>query len=125
MFKLGGKPIRVLWPVIIEIPISDGKTASHKIQLKFEIQSIEEQAKYTPSLDNLTGLFDPDGGVRDLQLEWLKKVIVGWKDVQGPKAPKDLPFTEKNLENFLGIPYVRAPALAAYTECASGRKAKN
>jgi hypothetical protein len=113
-------PIQVNWPVIIESPADGGKVDRDKVTVRFEIiPAVDAQKLLNPSSETvLSGLLAGDDA--DASAGFLKRVVVGWEETDF-----GAPFGEEALLNLLTYPFARNALLAAYSDAAQGRKAKN
>ena len=118
MFKLPNpdKPLVVDWPVHIPVPLDGGGVARHKIAIRYRIlpQSRLDE------LQKAELLADVKDGIAPL----LHEVVAGWRHVQD-EAGNELDFSPAALDRLLDISSARVALLAAFYECAGGRKAKN
>lgn len=105
MFKLLDQE-EVWWPVNVPVPANQGKTTTHKIQLKF---IVPEQKDIDAAISK------GKGG----QIEALKKAIIDWRDV-GDEQGKELPFNKTMLNKLLQKAYLRQVAYEALMDCATG-----
>ncbi|WP_150113738.1 hypothetical protein [Colwellia psychrerythraea] len=107
MFQLKKTNI-VWWPVTINEPVDGGKVTEFPCQIQFELLDQKE--------------FDELSLKGDIVL--LSSVVKGWQEILGANK-KDLPFTKKNIDAFLQVPYVRASLFNAYLGAVSGAPVKN
>ena len=99
------------WPVIIDVPKSGGKSTRHKAHVDFQVFDQDK-------LDEMQLLGD--------DIQFLKKVIVGWHDKDFGQAGIPMEFNEENLEKVLKIAYVRMAMLREYQNVVGfGGKRKN
>lgn len=119
-FMDSAAPLRVLWPVKIDSPADNGEVVSETVHVRFEIiAAAEAQALLSPPnstiLENMM-----DGTDADTTLALLKRVVVGWNEVEFGG-----PFSDENFANLTSYPFARNALVKAYTDAAQGRRAKN
>jgi hypothetical protein len=112
--------LTVIWPVVIEVPADGGTVTREKFSVTFEIlPAVDAQKIMTPTSEAI--LADMMDGVdSDSTVDLLKRVIVGWNEVE-----VGTPFSAEGLDNMVTFPFARNGLLKAYGDAAQGRKAKN
>jgi len=107
-FRLATKR-EVTWPVKVNVPVDDGDTVESQFSVRFELLDQDEFNSLSESDD----------------VAFFTRVVIGFgADVQAENGDS-LPFTPKNLQCLLNIPFVRVGLYQAYTEAVSGIAVKN
>ncbi|GEM_PF-804701 len=104
------------WEVKIKVP--DGKRHITKsLMIQFKTLSPEEVGQI---LKDRAEEKDDDGVSRQsIELDLMKRVVQGWKDIVGvDKQPVD--FTEERLEQFLRVPYQRRGMVESFYDAING-----
>lgn len=98
------------WPVSYAMPSNGGKKDVIKFELQFKMlpQSAIKEA------------FQKD----DQDAEFIKRVVVGWKDVKD-EAGNPVEFSESALDELLDFPTMAKEIFLVYLESLSGTKRKN
>lgn len=105
MFKLAAVK-RVWWPVVVEIPLDDGRTRKEEFDVELEILGQAEHEELVLATGRL-----------------LNRVLTGWRRVKNEDGTDDLPFTEENKAALLNIPYVLKALSKAYVDASLGMRA--
>jgi hypothetical protein len=102
------------WPVTFDLPVDGGR---------HESQTFDAQFKRMPQkwIRDTAKKIDADK-VTDLELA--KEVVVGWSGVTD-ESGKDVPFSQKALEQLLDVPTLAAAIVLAFFGSIAGTKEKN
>jgi hypothetical protein len=102
------------WPVIVELPISGGRTDKQNFDAVFKrlpqsrIKEIGEQIKSEE--------------ITDEQL--IREIVLGWSGIVGDDG-KEVPFSDGALTKLIDIPLVARSLIASWYASISGAKIKN
>lgn len=102
------------WPVTFELPVDGGRR---------EKQTFDAQFKRMPQkwIRDIAKKIDADK-VTDLDVAG--EVVVGWSGVTDDDG-KDIPFSQKALDQLLDVPTLASAIVVAYFSSVTGVKEKN
>jgi hypothetical protein len=102
------------WPVTFDIPVDGGR---------HEAQTFDAQFKRMPQkwIRDIAKKIDADK-VTDLDVA--KEVVVGWSGVTD-ESGKEVPFSQKALDQLLDVPTLAASVVLSYFGSIAGAKQKN
>lgn len=108
-----------IWPVTVEIPIDGGRFDRQTFDAEFKRLP---QSKVAPMVAELSRLDD----LGDLSriTEVAADLVIGWSGVTGDDG-KDIPYSQKALEQLLEVPFLAVAVLKAYMDSIKGAKRKN
>ena len=102
------------WPVAFDIPVDGGR---------HQRETFDGQFKRLPQSRILAiGKEIELGEITDIELA--REVLVGWAGVTDD-ATKEIPFSQKALEQLLDVPMLATAIVTAYFESLKGAKRKN
>lgn len=106
------------WPVVVEMPVDGGKHEKREFTARFRVVPTDEAEEV---LGGQGVAMLPD---REQVEDFLRRVLVGWRDVSA-EGSGDLPFSDENLARMIRVPYVRRALYEAYGQSIAGRREKN
>ena len=132
MFKFA-KNREVLWPVEIQMPVDGGEVESVVVSVRFKLlDQTELSDRMREGLEMMRIGDDVEEALKAVAPEELKKRnadlaahITGWGDDIVGDNDKPLPFTKKNLEAFIQVPYIRAAFSQGLLDASRGAPSKN
>jgi len=98
MFILDQKE-HIEWPVVARAPVSGGTVREDRFTVRFSTGPVPEE--------------------RD-EMEFIRKVVVGWGDDIRFSEGEPFPFSPENLNRLLLFPFVRLAILNAYHKMMTG-----
>jgi hypothetical protein len=102
------------WPVSFDLPVDGGR---------HQRETFDGQFKRLPQSRILAiGKEIEAGEITDIELA--REVLVGWAGVTDDAA-KEIPFSQKALEQLLDVPMLATAIVTAYFESLKGAKRKN
>jgi len=107
------------WPVTFDVPVDGGRHERQTFDGEFKRLP---QSKVGPMVAELNAL--EDGGEMERITELACEVLVGWSGVTDDSG-KDIPFSQKALEQLLEVPLLAAAVLRSYFDSLKGAKRKN
>lgn len=107
------------WPVTVEIPIDGGRFDKHSFDAEFKRLPQSKVAPMVAELDRLDGASD-----LERLTEMAGEILVGWSGITDD-AGKEVPFSQKSLEQLLEIPMLAVAILRSYFDSIKGAKRKN
>ena len=107
------------WPVTFDVPVDGGRHERQTFDGEFKRLP---QSKIGPMVAELGRL--EDLGELDRITEIAADVLVGWSGVSDDNG-KELPFSQKALEQLLEVPFLAVAVLKAYMDSIKGAKRKN
>ena len=107
------------WPVTFDVPVDGGRHERQTFDGEFKRMP---QSKIGPMVAELGRL--EDLGELDRITEIAADVLVGWSGVSDDNG-KELPFSQKALEQLLEVPFLAVAVLKAYMDSIKGAKRKN
>lgn len=102
------------WPVLIKVPLDEGRVAQHEIRADYLVLPQDE-------LDALMEASRESEGKADSDL--MRRVVRCLHDVED-KDGNPIDYTPELLERMLKIPSARLALVTTYFEAAAGQKAK-
>jgi hypothetical protein len=102
------------WPVSIEVPVDGGR---------HEKQTFDVHFKRMPQkwIREIAKQIDAD---EVIDVDVAKKIVVGWAGVTDD-AGKEIPFSNKLLDQLLDVPSAAGAIVLAFFKATAGAKAKN
>jgi hypothetical protein len=107
------------WPITFDLPVDGGRHERQTFDGTFKRLP---QSKVGPMLAELAKL--EDLGDLDRMNDLATDLIVGWAGVTDD-AGKEIPFSQKALEQMLDVPFLAVAVLKAYMDSIKGAKRKN
>jgi hypothetical protein len=107
------------WPVTFDVPVDGGRHERQTFDGEFKRMP---QSKVGPMVAELNRL--DDAGDMERITELASDVLVGWSGVTDDTG-KEVPFSQKALEQLLEVPLLAASVLKAYFDSLKGAKRKN
>lgn len=107
------------WPVSFDVPVDGGRHERQTFDGEFKRLP---QSKIGPMVAELGRL--EDLGELDRITEIAADVLVGWSGVSDDNG-KEIPFSQKALEQLLEVPFLAVAVLKAYMDSIKGAKRKN
>jgi hypothetical protein len=107
------------WPVAFDVPVDGGRHERQTFDGEFKRLP---QSKVGPMVAELQRL--EDLGDLDRITEIAGEVLVGWSGVNDD-AGKEIPFSQKALEQLLEVPFLAVAVIKAYMDSLKGAKRKN
>lgn len=107
------------WPVSFDIPVDGGRHERQTFDGEFKRLP---QSKVGPMVAELNRL--DDLGDLDRIGELAADVLVGWSGITDDNG-KEVPFSQKALEQLLEVPMLAVMVLKAYLDSLKGAKRKN
>jgi hypothetical protein len=107
------------WPVTFDVPVDGGRHERQTFDGEFKRLP---QSKIGPMVAELGRL--EDLGELDRITEIAADVLVGWSGVSDDNG-KEIPFSQKALEQLLEVPFLAVAVLKAYMDSIKGAKRKN
>lgn len=107
------------WPVTFDVPVDGGRHERQTFDGEFKRLP---QSKIGPMVAELDRL-DSAGDLERLT-EMAGEVLVGWSGVTDDNG-KDVPFSQKALEQLLEVPMLAVAILRSYFDSLKGAKRKN
>ena len=108
-----------VWPIAFDIPVDGGRHERQTFDGEFKRLP---QSKIAPMVAELQKL--EDLGDLDLITEIAGGLLVGWSGINGDDG-KEIPFSQKALEQLLEVPFLAVAVLKAYIDSIKGAKRKN
>lgn len=107
------------WPVTFDVPVDGGRHERQTFDGEFKRLP---QSKVGPMVAELNRL--DDGADMERITELASEVLVGWSGVTDDSG-KEIPFSQKALEQLLEVPLLAASVLRSYFDSIKGAKRKN
>ena len=107
------------WPVSFDVPIDGGRHERQTFDGEFKRLP---QSKIGPMVAELGKL--EDLGELDRITEIASDVLIGWSGINDDDG-KEIPFSQKALEQLLEVPFLAVAVLKAYMDSIKGAKRKN
>ena len=107
------------WPVTFDIPVDGGRHERQTFDGEFKRLPQSKIAPMVAELDRLDA-----AGDLDRLTEMASEVLVGWSGVTDDSG-KDVPFSQKALEQLLEVPMLAVAILRCYFDSLKGAKRKN
>lgn len=107
------------WPVTFDIPVDGGRHERQTFDGEFKRLPQSKIAPMVAELDRLDS-----AGDLDRLTDMAGEVLVGWSGVTDDQG-KEVPFSQKALEQLLEVPMLAVMILKAYMESLKGAKRKN
>jgi hypothetical protein len=107
------------WPVAFDVPVDGGRHERQTFDGEFKRLP---QSKVGPMVAELQRL--EDLGDLDRITEIASGVLVGWSGINDD-AGKEIPFSQKALDQLLEVPFLAVAVLKAYMDSLKGAKRKN
>ena len=107
------------WPVSFDVPVDGGRHERQTFDGEFKRLP---QSKVGPMVAELNRI--EDLGELDRITEIAADVLVGWSGVSDDNG-KEIPFSQKALEQLLEVPFLAVAVLKAYMDSIKGAKRKN
>lgn len=107
------------WPVSFDVPVDGGRHERQTFDGEFKRVP---QSKLGPMVAELQKL--EDLGELDRITEIAADVLVGWSGISDDTG-KEIPFSQKALEQLLEVPFLAVAVLKAYMDSIKGAKRKN
>jgi len=107
------------WPVSFDVPVDGGRHERQTFDGEFKRMP---QSKIGPMVAELGRL--EDLGELDRITEIAAEVMVGWSGISDDNG-KEIPFSQKALEQLLEVPFLAVAVLKAYMDSIKGAKRKN
>lgn len=107
------------WPVSFDVPIDGGRHERQTFDGEFKRLP---QSKIGPMVAELGKL--EDLGELDRITEIASDVLIGWSGINDDDG-KEMPFSQKALEQLLEVPFLAVAVLKAYMDSIKGAKRKN
>jgi hypothetical protein len=107
------------WPVTFDVPVDGGRHERQTFDGEFKRLP---QSKIGPMVAELQKLED----LGDLErfTEIAADLLVGWSGINDDNG-KEVPFSQKALEQLLEVPFLAVAVLKAYMDSIKGAKRKN
>lgn len=102
------------WPVTFEVPTDGGR---------HERQTFDGEFKRLPQ-SRIRELGKQIEANETTDVEVASEVLVGWKGITDDNG-KEVPFSQKALEQLMEVPLLATQVVAAYFQSLSGAKRKN
>jgi len=108
-----------VWPVTFDVPVDGGRHERQTFDGEFKRLP---QSKIGPMVAELQKLED----LGDLErfTEIAADLLVGWSGINDDNG-KEVPFSQKALEQLLEVPFLAVSVLKAYMDSIKGAKRKN
>jgi hypothetical protein len=108
-----------VWPVTFDVPVDGGRHERQTFDGEFKRLP---QSKVGPMVAELQKLED----LGDLErfTEIAADLLVGWSGINDDNG-KEVPFSQKALEQLLEVPFLAVAVLKAYMDSIKGAKRKN
>ena len=107
------------WPVSFDVPVDGGRHERQTFDGEFKRLP---QSKIGPMVAELQKV--DDLGELERITEIAKDVLVGWSGINDDDG-KEMPFSQKALEQLLEVPFLAVAVLKAYVDSIKGAKRKN
>jgi hypothetical protein len=107
------------WPVSFDIPVDGGRHERQTFDGEFKRLPQSRVAPMVAELDRLDA-----AGDLDRLTEMAGEVLVGWSGITDDTG-KDVPFSQKALEQLLEVPMLAVAILRSYFDSLKGAKRKN
>lgn len=107
------------WPVSFDVPVDGGRHEKQTFDGEFKRLP---QSKIGPMVAELQKV--DDLGELERITEIAKDVLVGWSGINDDDG-KEIPFSQKALEQLLEVPFLAVAVLKAYMDSIKGAKRKN
>ena len=107
------------WPVSFDIPVDGGRHEKQTFDGEFKRLP---QSKVGPMVAELQKV--EDLGELERITEIAKDVLVGWSGINDDES-KEIPFSQKALDQLLEVPFLAVAVLKAYMDSIKGAKRKN
>ena len=107
------------WPVSFDVPVDGGRHEKQTFDGEFKRLP---QSKIGPMVAELGKL--EDLGELDRITEIASDVLIGWSGINDDDG-KEMPFSQKALEQLLEVPFLAVAVLKAYVDSIKGAKRKN
>ena len=107
------------WPVSFDVPVDGGRHERQTFDAEFKRLPQSKIAPMVAELDRLDA-----AGDLDRLTDMASEVLVGWAGITDDNG-KDVPFSQKALEQLLEVPLLSVMILKAYMESMKGAKRKN
>ena len=107
------------WPVSFDVPVDGGRHERQTFDGEFKRLP---QSKIGPMVAELQKV--DDLGELERITEIAKDVLVGWSGINDDDG-KEIPFSQKALEQLLEVPFLAVAVLKAYMDSIKGAKRKN
>ena len=107
------------WPVSFDVPVDGGRHEKQTFDGEFKRLP---QSKIGPMVAELGKL--EDLGELDRITEIASDVLIGWSGINDDDG-KEIPFSQKALEQLLEVPFLAVAVLKAYVDSIKGAKRKN
>lgn len=107
------------WPVAFDIPVDGGRHERQTFDGEFKRLPQSRVGPMVAELQQLEDLAD-----LDRVTEIAKEVLVGWSGINGDDG-KEIPFSEKALDQLLEVPLLAVSIIKAYMDSIKGAKRKN
>ena len=107
------------WPVSFDVPVDGGRHERQTFDGEFKRLP---QSKIGPMVAELQKV--DDLGELERITEIAKDVLVGWSGINDDDG-KEMPFSQKALEQLLEVPFLAVAVLKAYMDSIKGAKRKN
>jgi hypothetical protein len=108
-----------VWPITFDVPVDGGRHERQTFDGEFKRLP---QSKIGPMVAELQKLED----LGDLErfTEIAADLLVGWSGINDDNG-KEVPFSQKALEQLLEVPFLAVAVLKAYMDSIKGAKRKN
>jgi len=123
IFTLATGPLKIKWPVKMDVPVDGGGTVKREFLAIFLGETTEDQRSRWARMDEAVKSGDRIAGLK-AEDELFEQVFVGWEGVADENG-NPVEFNEETRDLMLGIEYRRDAILKAYKLFIEGKKAKN
>ena len=139
-FKIAEGPVKVWWPVKVEMPVDGGRFHTFEFKALFEILDLDEFEDLADAADETTRnlkrlekltrqITEEAEGAPEKPIDIVRDVLVrvthGWKEIVSEATNEPVPFETGLFVQLLQKPYFRQGLHNAYLACQSGRRIKN
>jgi hypothetical protein len=107
------------WPVSFDVPVDGGRHERQTIDGEFKRLP---QSKVGPMVAELQKIEDLNELERITEIA--KDLLIGWSGINDD-AGKEIPFSQKALDQLLEVPFLAVAVLKAYVDSVKGAKRKN
>ncbi len=116
-FRVAKKDEGIKWPVFINEPVAGGAVRQHKVHAYFIVKDkqVIDELVDEGDFEFMRAVIDPAKGWEGFSQE---------SEVDG-QPDQNVEYSEKKLEEFLGVPYIAAGFIDAYFKFVAGVSSKN
>lgn len=107
------------WPVTLDIPVDGGRHERQTFDGEFKRLPQSKVGAMITELSKLEELGD-----LERITEIAGEILVGWSGVTADDG-KDIPFSQKALQQLLEVPFLAVAVMKAYVDSLKGAKRKN